>query len=150
MSLHLTVMANIQSSIVFYRCSAEVLSSCWRGHELKMGIPNLTSVCEKLYVIQNSYCLRHTDLSQKVSPLAALECVCACRYVCCFCVCVCQNVYSNQSHKGHHRPQTTLVQSSALEGWLISRFVLNINSHLHRHQSHKATEFRTPRTRLAE
>ena len=151
MSLHLAMMANIQSSTVLYRCSAEILTSCWIGHELKMGIPNLMSVCENLYVIQNVYCSRHTEsLASGCSGLSELsKCVCVCVWGnACTCMCV-RMCIQNQSHK--RSSQTADVQSSALEGWLISRFVLNINSHLiHRHQNHKATEFRTPRTRLAE
>lgn len=141
MSLRLAVMANIQSSIVLYRCWSwsplQLLDRAWtEDGESRTS----RQFVEKLYVIQNAYCWRHTDPSL-TNLMSKCVCECTCMFV--------RVSIQNQSHK--RSSQAADVQASALEGWLISRFVLNINSHLiHRHQSHKATEFRTPRTRPAE
>lgn len=114
-----------------------------RGANWRWGSRTSRQFVEKLYVIQNAYCWRHTDPS--LTKVSCLKRMCVCVYVHVLSGCV----FKTRAIKGHHRSAD--VQASALEGWLISRFVLNINSHLiHRHQSHKATEFRTPRTRPAE
>lgn len=142
MSLCLAVMANIQSSIVLYRCWSwsplQLLDRAWtEDGDPEPHVSLLKSCMWSRTLIAGDTLIRHWQ----VSCLNVCVCVCTCMFVR---VCI-----QNQSHK--RSSQAADVQASALEGWLISRFVLNINSHLiHRHQSHKATEFRTPRTRPAE